>query len=49
MIRQSFNTEWVVGPKVSPFAALGGRGAEPQPVTLPHAGRWSVARGRNVP
>src|SRR4051812_371401 len=36
MIRRSFNAGWTVGPKVSPFEALGGRNAEKQSVTLPH-------------
>jgi beta-galactosidase len=36
MIRQSFNNDWVAGPKVSAFAALAGSAAKPQPVTLPH-------------
>ena len=36
MIRQSFNTGWVVSPKAGFFDAMSGRTAEPQPVTLPH-------------
>ena len=36
MIRSSFNAGWVVGPKVSGFAALAGGAPTPQPVTLPH-------------
>lgn len=36
MLRQSFNADWVVGPKVQPFEALAGASATPQPVTLPH-------------
>jgi hypothetical protein len=36
MIRQSFNSGWVVGPKVQPFEALAGKAPTPQPVNLPH-------------
>ena len=36
MIRQSFNTDWVFGPKAQPFAALSGKAIKTQSVTLPH-------------
>lgn len=44
MIRQSFNAGWVVGPKVSPFAAIAGQVVAPQPVTLPHDAIRDLAR-----
>ena len=36
MIRQSFNTDWVFGPKAQPFEALSGKAIKTQSVTLPH-------------
>ena len=44
MIRCSFNADWVVGPKVSAFAALAGGPAPTQPVTLPHDAIRDLAR-----
>src|SRR3712207_3668601 len=36
MIRDSFNADWVAGPKIGVFEALSGGGVKPKPVTLPH-------------
>ncbi|HSA52138.1 MAG TPA: glycoside hydrolase family 2, partial [Yinghuangia sp.] len=36
MIRQSFNADWAVRPKVNPFAELSGASVPFEPVTLPH-------------
>jgi beta-galactosidase len=44
MIRQPFNANWLVGPKVSGFDALADGGAKPQPITLPHDAIRDLAR-----
>jgi beta-galactosidase len=44
MTTETFNDNWVVGPKVSIYAALQGAGAASQPVTLPHDALFALER-----
>ena len=47
--RSSFNRDWRVSPKVSPFAALQGAGQEGAAVTLPHDAVLALPRSADVP
>lgn len=49
MTRTSFNRDWHVRPKVSPFAQLQAGAGDARPVTLPHDAIVALARSADAP